>query len=375
MNLGLMAVAANAGMEADRRQKVFDYDQKKRESELSLLDDRTAADRTGYQLRSAQNQQGLDLLPGDTENKKTAQKTAGIKASMGLADAENDQANHPKTLQIRNNALEGQLMTSNAELAALPGKLQQAAVQGVLNQQGQADVVLGTLGQLIARNDKDSAIRFANQVAQMPNVLPNTNGKPLADIKGVRKGDVIGKDQSGSDVTAQGDGYLFVTNDGQAHFNPVTTISAAMNKLKSGEYQFIHTNDGSVYSGNKQTGAVNQVHQGDSKALRAQHTPAEVQTMEWLIGKGVARDANAAWDMVRSAREKTRNSFIMDYVGKNALPNQSAAQLADLQRKAGDVYDQLRPGQGPVNPAPAPNAAPSNAVDPQIRNLLGIPAQ
>ena len=350
MNLGLMAVAANAGMEADRRQKVFDYEQKKRESELSLLDDRTAADRSGYQFNTAKNRVGLDVVsdPEYAKTMKTNQKEAGIRASLGLAYAEND-------------------------LARLPQKLQQLATQGVLDQRGQSEVVLGTLAQLISRHDKDGALRFANEISKQPNVLPGTNGKPLADIKGVNKGDVIGKDANGNDITAQGDGYVFVNSDGQAYFNPVTTLQAAMSKLKSGEYQFIHTNDGSVYAGNKQTGAITQGHQGDTKALRSQHTPAEIQLWDRLIEKGVAKDDKQAWDMVRSAREKTRSSFVMDYMGKNSMSNQTPAQLSNLQNQAGQLYDSLK--SQTTTPVATPNAAPSGSVDPQIRDLLGIPAQ
>lgn len=408
MNLGLMAMAANAGMEADRRQKVFDHEQKKRESELSLLDDRVDAERSGYRLRAGQNQQGLDLLPGDTETKKTNQKTAGINASMGLANAENEQTNLPASLQIKNNTLQGQLMTSNADLEHLPQKLQQAAVQGVLTQQGQADVVLGTLGQLISRNDKDAAIRFANQVAQMPNVLPNTNGKPLADIKGVRKGEVIGKDQNGNDIPAQGDGYLFITNDGQAHFNPVTTLQAAMGKLQSGEFQFIHTSDGSVYSGNKQTGAVTQTHQGNPKInALGDRRPREIQLFEFYKGLGYKQDDALA--KVKELGHKSRQQFEADAL-KDAFtsamgrtPEEKAANAYAMVKKAADLV--YGTAQGPTAPAsnwsewatPAPQAsatdraraalglsgapaatprpAPSSSIDPKIRELLGIPGQ
>jgi hypothetical protein len=374
-----MAVAANAGMEADRRQKVFDYEQKKRESELSLLDDRANAERTGYQLRGAQNQQGLELIPGDTEIKKTNQRTAGVNANIGLANAENDQTNLPSSLQLKNNALQGQLMTSNAELAQLPQKLQQAAVQGVLNQQGQADVVLGTLGQLISRNDRDGAIRFANQVAQMPNVLPNTNGKPLADIKGVRKGEVIGKDQNGNDIPAQGDGYLFITNDGQAHFNPVTTLQAAMNKLKSGEYQFIHTNDGSVFAGNKQTGALTQAHQGNPKINSlGDRRPREIQLFEFYKGLGYGQDNALA--KVKELGHKSRQQFEADAL-KDAFttamgrtPEEKAANAFAMVRKAADMVYGPQQVQAPAPQQGGAQAQPT-AVDPQIRALLGIPAQ
>jgi hypothetical protein len=231
-------------------------------------------------------------------------------------------------------------------------------VQGVLDQQGQSAVVLGTIGQLISRKDKAGAINFANEIAKQGNVLPNTNGKTFTDLQEVRKG-VNG---------AQGDGYVFTTKAGERIFTPIEAISGAMGKLKSGEYQFIHTGDGSVYSGNKTTGQVTQAFKGDPRAARAQHTPAEIQTMEYLVSKGVAKDVNQAWDMVRSSREKTRNSFITDFVAKNALNPKDAQAVA---QQAGQIYDSLRQNQGPTNAGS--NTPAAGTMDPQIKSLLGLP--
>lgn len=377
MNIGYGLAALDSYYKEGDARKERDYVQAKRDSELSTLGDKTEADRSGYQLRGSQNKANAELLPGQTKNTKAriglesadiegqAQrqpdeiKSKNTAAKIGLANVENEEANLPSSLQVKNNALQTQLQTSDAQLKQLPMKLQQAATQGVLDQRGQSEVVLGTMGQLIARQDKAGALAFANDIAKVGNILPNTNGKTFTDIIPVRKG------QEG----AQGDGYVFVTSDGDRKFTPVEAISGAMNKLKSGEYQFIHTSDGSVFAGNKQTGAVSQAHQGDPKAMRSQHTPAEIQTMEYLVSKGVAKDTNAAWEMVRSSREKTRNSFIMEYVGKNAMPGQDPAKL---QEQAGSLYDSLRQGQGAATPPPS-NSPSKSTVDPAISSLLGIP--
>jgi hypothetical protein len=379
MNIGLGLIAADNYFKEGDARKERDYVQAKRDAELSTLGEKTEADRTGYQLRGGQNRANAELLPGQTANAKSriglesadlqgqAQrqpdeiKTKNINAGIGLANAENDQANVPSSLQVKNNTLNAQLQTSDATLKQLPMKLQQLATQGVLDQRGQSEVVLGTMGQLIARQDKTGALAFANDIAKVGNILPNTNGKTFTDIVPVRKG------QNG----AQGDGYIFHTSDGGKVFTPVEAISGAMQKLKSGEYQFIHTNDGSVFAGNKQTGAVSQAHQGDPKVLRGQHTPAEIQTMEYLVSKGVAKDTNQAWDMVRSSREKTRNSFITDYVAKNAMNPNDAQKVA---QQAGQIYDSLRQNQGPTNDAAKGSNTPAaGTMDPQIKSLLGLP--
>lgn len=382
MNIGLGLQAADAFFKADDARKTREYTQALRDAELSGLPDRTNAERSGYRLRAGQNQAGLDMLPQETENKRSRltlesgdlagqkerqpveQQTKTVQANMGLSNAQNDQANLPKTQAVKNNAVQSQFLQSNADLDLLPDKLEAAAVQGVLSKQGQTDMVVGTLGQLIARQDKEGALRFANNVAKRTKLIPTSNGKNFTDIRPVRGG-------------PNGDGYIFVTEDGQENFVPVQAIKGAMDKLKSGEYQFIHDNYGNVYAGNKATGSVTQTHQGDPNLRRAQHNPADVQSAEWLM-KNVPRYANnpeLAWDAVRSSKEKTRTSFIMDYVAKNALPGQDTNQLADT---AGKVYDALRQNQGPT-------AAPSNSAtggtlgsgtyDPRINSLIGVPSQ
>lgn len=338
MNIGLGLMAADEYFKEGDRRNLRDYEQKKRAAELSTLDDRVAAERSGYQLRAGQNQQGLDLLPGETAIKRTNQQTAGIQANMGLSNAQNDQANLPRTQEVKNNTLEGQVLTSRADLATLPEKIRQASVAGVLTGEGQRDVVLGTLAQLISGDDKDGAIDFANRIAKVSDIMPNTNGKTFTDIAPVRGG-------------PQGDGYNFTTSDGVTRFVPVAAMKAAMGKMKSGEYQFLHS-EGNVYVGNKSTGSLTQAVKADpaTVAKNKGNTPAEIQTMEYLVSKGVAKNTAQAWEMVRSAREKTRSSFIMEFVGKNAMPGQDPSALTE---QAGAIYDQLQGSQRAAPAAPA----------------------
>ena len=137
-------------------------------------------------------------------------------------------------------------------------------------------------------------------------------------------------------------------------------IKAAMGKVKSGEYQFIHDSNGNVWAGNKATGSVTQTHQGDPSQFNKQHTPAEIQTMEYLVKNGVAKNTAHAWDMVRSSREKTRGSFIMDYVSKNQMPGQD---IKKLEEQAGSLYDNLRGSSPTAAPAAAPASGGSNWSD------------
>ncbi len=356
LGLGLGLIAADSYFKADDARKEREYTQAKRDAELSNLDMETRNKRARLGLEGV----GLE---GDMGRAGKVNQTKDIQANMGLSDAQNAQANQPAKQEVANNTLKSQQLSSADELKHLPAKLERAAVQGVLDEQGQSDVVLGTMAQLIATNDKTKALEFSNKVAQQGNLLPGTNGKTFVDIQPVKRG------ENG----AQGDGYNFLTSDGQSKFVPVEAMAAAQQKMKTGKYSFLHTPDGSVYSGNQSTGSVTQVHKGDPSAMRAQHTPAEVQTMNWLIANKVAKDPAAAWDQVRSAREKTRTQFIVDFVSKNALPGQDGNKVAV---EAGKIYDQVKQSVAPPNQQnPTSNTQATPTMDPEIQNLIGIPSQ
>ncbi len=336
----------------DRAAKRFDWEDKRAQSEMSLLDDKTAAERSGYQNTRGANEAAATLRPGATANAQRQQKiTAGsldgaanrqpmeeqtkdINAGVALSDARNTQAQQPTKQAMGNDALNVQAQTTKAQLEQLPEKLRQARVQGVLDERGQADVVVGTLGKLLASNDKAGVLAFANKIAATGDLLPGTNGMKFSDVQLVQKGE---------DPAAPNGGYRFVSESGALKTLPVELVRDAMGKMASGKYKFIERDDGSIFAGNENTGAGKLVQGGDpaitAKGGKGGQTPAEIQTMNWLIDKGVAKSPQDAWDRVRSAREKTRTSFVADYVAKNAMPGQDANAVA---KQAGEIYDNLK---------------------------------
>lgn len=406
MNLGLGLIAADNYFKEGDARKERDYVQARRDAELSTLDDKTNADRTGYRLRNDQNNANSRLLPNQTKNAESRlrldavnldaeaerqtddnaakglaskgsvvnAKAANINAGIGLSNAQNDQDNLPKSLQIKNAGLEIQSQTSAAALAELPEKLARAATQGVIDQQGQSDVVLGNLGQLISRQDKAGALNFANRIAKVGNILPNTNGKTFTDIIPVRKG------ENG----ATGDGYVFHTSDGGKVFTPVEAISGAMSKIKSGKYKFIERGDGSIFAGDEGTGRGALVQDGDPAMLRsrnAKNTPASVQEAEWVMANKDNPTAMAAWNKVRSLRGDGRQLFIKDLMAKSIMGNETPDQLNSKADMYGKLFDEMSRGSGqkqatspaPSAPSPASNTPALGTLDPQIKSLLGLP--
>lgn len=365
MNIGAgLAALDEYYKEGDRRQ-VRDYQQKLRDADLSVLDDRTAATRSGYQDTTASNAARAQLRPKQTANQEARlgldatnmaaegerqpveNQTKAITANMGLSSAQNDQANLPMSLQVKNDTLQGQALTTAANLKQLPMKLSQLATQGVLDQQGQSDVVLGTMGQLIGRQDKAGALAFANEVAKQGNLLPNTNGKRFTDIVPVRKGD----------NGAQGDGYLFVTADGDRKFVPVEAIGGAMQKMKSGKYKFIERDDGSIFAGDEGTGRGSLVQAGDPNISKSgkggkQNQTATIQDAEWVMRNKDNPVAMAAWDKVRSLRGDARQLFIKDMMTKGTMGNETQDQLKAKGDMYGKLFDEMQRSQGGGQPTP-----------------------
>lgn len=389
-DLGLGLLAADAYFKADdsrvlreQQRQQFDWQKQRAESELSTLPDKTNAARTGFQLQAARNNSGIQLLPGQTANAQARQNiegadlagaaqrqpaeiaTKGIRADMDLSNAQNDQTNQPMVQSIKNKQLQGLDLTADADLRQLPGKLQRLAMQGVLDHQAQGEIVLGNLGKIIGNQDKAGALQFANEIAKQSDVIPRTNGKTFTDIKMVRRGQ----------DNAPDDGYVFVTSDGEQAFVPADRMAGAMNSLKSGKYHFLHTNDGAVFAGNEATGAVRQVRQGDPLGGPdgRKHTPAEIQSVEWLMARvpRLRDKPEEAWNEVRKARGKSRESFVTEYVLKNAMPGQDPRKMAE---EAGHVYDAIPKEDGMAGNAPAASNTPAQGTfDPKIKSLIGIP--
>lgn len=379
--------AADAYFKEGDARKEREYTQALRDADLSTLDDSTKARRTALQARTVQDQTTINTQPqreAEVKNQldiATARsnglkgripvenQTADINARIGLDSAKNTEANLPVTHDIGNTALKIQQMTGQAQYDMLPEKLKQAKIQGLIDEKGQSDVVLATMGDLLKGANKAGAIDFANKIAKTKGLLPGTDNQEVSDIQMVDKG---------QDPTAPDGGYRLVFKGGQAPaVIPVGAIRNAMDKMKTGEYQFIKGDDGSVFAGNKKTGHGNLVVQGDPRVLgakHAQHTPAELQIWDRLKSTGVARNDAEAWQMVRSARQKTRQEFIFDFVTKNSGMGKAGKELAD---EAGSVFDHINKQLGgPYGPNQTmtpglSNAGRTGSIDPTALSLIG----
>ena len=104
--------------------------------------------------------------------------------------------------------------------------------------------------------------------------------------------------------------------------------------------------------------------------------PAEVRTAQWLIENGVADDASGAWDMVRGARSKPREQYILE-TSRMLLQNQNpyGEPMTPQQavQQAEDLYNSLQ-GGGQSSASGAAQMPQAGAVEDGYRFKGGNPS-
>ncbi len=390
MNLGLGLIAADAFVKEnqaqdirDREKQRFDWERQRAEAEMGLLPDKAAAERSGYKLRSGQNQQGLDLLPGDTANKITEQGNRGqrltyekdripteeatndTKATIGLNQAANELINQPDKLTQQNNVQKIATALSSVDVDELPRTLAQKRLTNEVSQ-ADSDLMIGAkLSDLIDAGDQNSIVRLLNAqkaTSQDPKIagMPNAASVSRAtDGNGVEY--LVIKDAQGKQIMAK----------------PVESFRAAKNALAKITYEKVDAGDSMV---RVQGGKVTPVYTApeSAKSLSAKLGPLE-RDVTYLTSRHGMTDQQAL-DYMRSAKQMTKQEWMnRALIERGKLGDVSKDDIKALS----DMYDNAQkyslPAAAPAA-APAPAPASSNSSgnprinpDPKFRSLLGLP--
>lgn len=258
-----------------------------------------------------------------------------LKLAKPQLDTLDDQAESNRATYKLNTARQ------TAGLDMLPGQTSNARKQQQIQGIGLDNTLTGYGAQSLSDGNKERGIQIMNESLA---AMPGYNGVKVVDVQPAK----------------DGAGVNYVMSDNSTKFVPAAEMQRAMGAMKQGDYQFIHDGAGNVYSGNKANGQVSQQVKGDPAQFNRQHAPAEVQSAEWLMANVPQYKGNptAAWNAVRSAREKTRTDFVLDYVSKNAMPGQDATAIS---KQAGDLYDTLRRTQSSSAISDVPGSGTSGA--------------
>lgn len=377
---------------ADRRKQDerHDWERQRALADLSTLDARARAVRSDAELRDARSRGGLDSLPQEQANARlkreiesgemgatllrqpTVEATRDAQANAGLADAQFAAETQPTVQSTKRTRLGIEDATAKVEAQALPEKLRAARAQGAISGSDAGLAVLGRLAYYAKAGDKPGALAFANQVAQIPDLLPGVRGMQFVDVTATPDG----QDTAGG----TGPGYTFKTSDGRNMFIAhKTLVAAAEHTGKDPKFKFMHDKDtGEVLVGNERTGGVGVARQADPARPRggtAKVGPLERDVNYLTAVHGMTNEQ--ALLHLNQAKSMTRQQFILRSVASSMQPEKITD--ADVAR-LGQLYDSAV-GHNPTQPtattrgasgAPAASGAPSTP-DPRWKSLIGVP--
>lgn len=389
----------------DRDRKRFGWESQRSEAEMSLLGDKTAAERLGYQDRAGESGARIATRPRRTANEivrlgqegysleragvrqPMVEDTTDAKVNYALADAKfglaqqpivqdtqrntnevglqnsaNALQNNPARLETNTNQTMIGLNQSRADLAQQPMKIAQQAAQGALTQlQAQGQLLSGLSDAIQTGNP--NIVRGYIQDSLNTGLFPDQKGKTVGEVGSAKGADgkpmIVAKDSAGQ--------VIF-----QMSMAELQRVRDAMSKP---ETMKVNEGDSVVQVRGGRVTPLYTAPTSPGKSMeREGKKPVEQQLAEWLIKSRVAPNEAEAWKMVRSSKEKSRASFVQEYVLKTA-GIQDASKAAD---DAGKMWDSQNQPQGGGPAAGGPRATPAApaaqpGIDPALKKLLGIP--
>lgn len=381
MDLGLALTAGNAFFKEqqsqdirDREAKRFDWERQRADAEMGLLPDRVAADRSGFQLRAGQNQQGMELLPGDTTNKRTAQDIQGRRltgeagrvdaeeatkdtnAQLGLNQSANNLMMQDDKLEQERNVQRIATETSKVDVAELPRMLAQKKLSNEISAADADIMVAAKLSDLIDAGDTNSIVRLLN--AQKATIAdPKIAGLP--DVASVAKA-----------MDANGQEFL-VLKDAQGNqimARPIDAYRAAKNSMGKVSYEKLNEGD-SLYR--VQGGRSNLVATAPTSPQSSKRTAMDrdLETLQKQYGM----TKEQALGYMRQGKTPGREAFILEnYIVAQKEGRRNITE-ADFERWGND-FDRAQKKPAAPTPAPAGSNSGGNPTmaKPEVRSVLGL---
>lgn len=341
--LGL-AVAAYGGYQArDRQLKDQAYQDRQREYGVAQMDanqgglaDAAAARDSANRLSAAQNNAEAGLVP---QRQRIASSQLGLQEEM-----------LPRQQQTARQTSQMQGMQSDQDFAQFPQQLRMKLADGAIQQADAQRMALAKLVDVLDTGAKSQVVQYANGI-RSAGIFGDLTGPEISDVRLV-------KGQDGQERIA------LVDSSGK----PAVALSATeMDSLRAlGRKYDFKTVGKSLVRTDSRGNAAPVYTSPEATAEHAGRQPAEVQTMDWMVKNGVAKDANDAWGKMRTAREKGKAGFISDMMKGSIMPGMSEADLRQQENAFGAMYDRLNGGGRPS----ASNSNPLNTLDPKVQSLF-----
>ena len=321
LNLGLAAAdqyfkADDARVLREQQRERFGWDKQRTEADLSTLPERTEANRSGYQLQSAQNRANLDIVP--------------------------NQAAVAKAL-------------SEFSVEELPSRIAQMRQQRIFSDVDAQTAGVAKLADLIQMGDPQ-------QITSYLNAWRKTNPTNMkADVAQVG----FTKDEKGENV--------FVALDAQG--NPVMQMSAGQiqrirDSIGKTDLKVLKPGDTlvGVKNGRATNMATGPVDLALAKGIKMGPLERDVDYLMTTHGK----TKDEALNYLNSAKGKTKESFIQDMIKEGTRLNGRVPTNDDI-KSFGDMWENVKrqtsgSGQQQSNNPVAPT------LDPRVRSLINIPS-
>lgn len=362
MNLGYGLAAldsyykeGDARQVRDRTEQRFDWEKQKAQSELSLLGDKAAAERSGYQNTVGANAAAAELRPGETANKKaklgidSVSLAGDANRQPGLEQAKDDEARTTAGAAKVKAALQG------VEVERIPQMVADARMKGAISDATSMNLIGATIADLMDSGNEAGLVSLLNAQKNASND-PKTTAYP--DVAKVSKA----TDANGTEVLVLKDagGNTIMTK-------PTSTFKAAQNSMKKREVKEVKPGESLVeIQGSRVTPLYSAPESASSRATKM--GPLE-RDVEYLVaGHGMNKDQALA--QLQSAKTMSRENFILKAV-ENAQGMGKKVTDADIV-EFGAIYD--RAGQA-KQPQGRGLGTPTNRpaiTDPTVKQYLGM---
>lgn len=342
--LGL-GLAAYGGYQArDRQLKEQAYQDRQREYGAAQMDanqpglaDAAAARDSGNRLSAAQNSAELGLVP---------QRAAIASSQLGL-----QQELLPRQQETARKQVDMQGQQADQDYSMFGQKLRQQRIEGAITDQAAQTMALHKLVDVIDTGAPQQVLNYFNSIVK---------AGALGDMPGPEGDDV--RMITGQDGTQK----IAILAGGK----PIIALGAAeMDRIRQQGQKYDYKVVGkSLVKTDARGNATPVFTSPEATAERAGRQPAEVQTMDWMVKNGVAKDANEAWGKLRTARGASRAEWVGNMIKGSLVPGMTPGddQLRQMESTFGALYDRVNGGVR----SSASNSNPANTLDPKVQSLF-----
>jgi hypothetical protein len=324
LGLGLTAADSyfkegDARVQRQRDDARYNWESQRATSEMSNLPDKTAAERSGYQLRSKQNDANLGLVDTQTDVARNKLKLEQVDTTGKLARQPDEQAAAANNAEVAKTLSEFQVQD-------LPRVISEKRRAGVFSDADAGTTAIAKLADLIKIGDSQQVITFMNA---MNDTHPEGQRKAPVAAVGITQDPKTGE-------------KMFTAQDAQG--NPVIQMSQSqMQRIRDSigktDYKEVKAGDSVVAL---KDGRATELYRApeSQKSLMSKQGPLE-RDVNYLVGAhGMSKDQ--ALSHLNSAKTMSREQFVLNALKEKAANSYGYKPSKQDADEFGALYDSVQ---------------------------------